>query len=126
MDCSKTEVFFSELRRMCKEICGKEDFSYQDYCGIYKQKSVCARCSDWLWSNPLEAIKIVQEWSDAHPIKTRLSVLKEAFPNAPIYNGEPCMCVKMIYGSDIPCAVPKEIYKMKGDTCLKCWNTPIE
>ena len=116
MDCGKTEVFFSELRRMCKEICGKEDFSCQDYCGIYKQKSVCARCSDWLWSNPLEAIKIVQEWSDAHPIKTRKSVFLEAFPNALTgKDGTPKVCVEYIFGGSC-----------HSSNCNKCWNTPIE
>ena len=120
MDCNVTRVFLKEWQRMCNAVGSCEN------CKLWKDRMPCVNNMGMFKNEPEKAIALVQEWSDSHPVKTRLSLLKEAFPNAPIYNGEPCMCVKMIYGSDIPCAVPKEIYKMKGDTCLKCWNTPIE
>jgi hypothetical protein len=39
---------------------------------------------------PEEAVKIIQKWSDEHPIKTRLYDLLEKYPNIPLgEDGEP-------------------------------------
>ena len=43
------------------------------------------------------AVKFVERWDAAHPIKTRQSVFLEQFPNAPIYTNthnvalDPCL-----------------------------------
>lgn len=47
--------------------------------------------------DPVIAVKAVEEWSAAHPRKTRQSVFLEQFPNAPIYTNthnvalDPCL-----------------------------------
>lgn len=120
MDCSKTEVFLSELKRMCKGVGG----CYK--CKIYhllESPRLCIDGGGAFAKKPTECIAIVQEWSDKHPVKTRLSVLKEHYPNARMApNGAPHACVKNLYNIECP-------YKGKDindEVCLQCWNTPIE
>ena len=112
MDCSKTEVFLAEWERMC-------DSTFLNnctLCQLYGRKG--DGCSIYVRHYPEEAIKIVQEWSDSHPVKTRLSVFKEKYPNAvPSKNsGLPAICVGNLYGYG--CS--------SGLNCEDCWNTPIE
>lgn len=118
MDCSKTEVFLAEWERMC-------DSTFLNnctLCQLYGRKG--DGCSIYVRQYPEEAIKIVQEWSDLHPVKTRLSVLKEHFPNYRRDDngepGEPEICAEDLFGINCPYPVPG-----KG-VCMKCWNTPIE
>ena len=64
MDCSKTEVFFNELIRMCaftkdeKQVCplkkGEQSCGYDCYVRIFQNRE--------------KAIKTVQEWSDQHQV----------------------------------------------------------
>ena len=66
-----------------------------------------------------KAIEIVQEWSDQHPVRTRLSVLKEQYPNLVMNEHDnPRVCAGILYGffSGSVCL----------DDCTKCWNTPME
>lgn len=113
MDCSKTEVFLAEWERMC-------DSTFLNnctLCQLYGRKG--DGCSIYVRHYPEEAIKIVQEWSNSHQPKTRLSVLKERFPNVKIdeSDGMPLeMCAGNLYG-----------FKCYEDiNCVDCWNTPIE
>lgn len=111
MDCSETTNFLNEWQRMCKTVsCGK--------CGLNGDGKACKFFAQ---SNPERAIEIVQEWSDAHPEKTRLSVLKEAFPNAKMTkDGLPFSCVSFLYGIKCP------YFPSSLSNCKKCWDTPIE
>lgn len=67
---------------------------------------------------PEEMIKTVQEWSDQHPVKTRLSVFLETFPNAVMKSEDalPISCARLIFGFD----------KCEKKSCADCWNTPVE
>ena len=117
MDCSKTEVFLKEWERMCKMV----------GCSMCEISKKGRGCKIFLMYEPAEAIKIVQEWSDSHPIKTRLSVLKEHYPNARIaLNGAPYACVKNLYDWVIECPSIKKRGYISDEDCLQCWNTPIE
>ena len=116
MDCRKTEVFLHEWKRMCETSgCGNCDMNLlPGPCGVVARE------------RPVKAIKIVQEWSDRHPVRTRINVLLEKFPDAMLFpNGEPTMCAKSIFGSDIECTLPKKITEPSG-ACFKCWQTPVE
>lgn len=41
-------------------------------------------CSFWAKRKPEDIIKAIQAWSDSNPVKTRLSMFLEMFPNAEI------------------------------------------
>lgn len=114
MDCSKTEVFFNELIRMCTFTDEKT------VCPLKKEEQSCGYdCYVRIFQNREKAIKIVQEWSDSHPVKTRLSVLKEAFPNVVLnHNDVPTSCAGALFGK-IDCGAV-------NNNCVACWNTPIE
>ena len=116
MDCSKTEIFLNEWYRMC------DSFNNCSDCPFENATDKDEICETWVFNrkNFKEAIKLIQEWSDSHPVKTRLSVLKENFPN---YrrdgNGEPeepYVCAKDLFGDDCQC----------NDMCMECWSKPIE
>lgn len=119
MDCSKTETFLHEWKRMCISFDNDvKSCPVAMGCGIVQ----CGVCRQLAMNEPELTIKIVQEWSDANQPKTRLSVLLEAFPNAQMKdNGTPFACVTVLYGAS-SC-----FYDADGNIdCVKCWNTPIE
>ena len=116
MDCTKTVDFIKEKYRMCNSSRCKD-------CniGILKNgKNV--NCETFVMEYIEESIKIVQEWSNSHPVKTRLSVLKERYPNVVLNkdDGLPYdVCAGVLYGF--------ETCEGEGNwDCTKCWNTPIE
>ena len=113
MDFSKTEVFLKEWGRMCKAV----------GCSMCEISKKGRGCKAFLMYDPAEAIKIVQEWSDVNPPKTRLSVLKKHFPNYRRVEGqgeEPEICAEDLFGINCPYPIPDD------GVCMKCWNTPIE
>lgn len=111
MDCSKKEVFMKEWERLCQSV----NDVYCVGCVINKRRKGYS-CRKWVQYNHEEAVKIVQEWSDANPIKTRLSVLKEQYPNLKTYDGRVVFCAGELYG--FSCG--------KRTSCDDCWNEPIE
>lgn len=119
MNCSETKTFFAEWERMC----GTADI--KTICPLIKKDIAdgCAHCEDYVRRNIDKAIETVQEWSDTHPIKTRLSVFLEQYPNVVLNedNGLPAVCVGTLYG------INKCIYDVAGNRdCVMCWNTPIK
>ena len=114
MNCNKTEVFLSEWYRMCCSFDGKEGKCPVTLgCGVVQ----CANCRQLAMTGG-DIIDIVQEWSDQHPIRTRLSMLKELLPmyKTCIGSDVPAFCAKFIFGENIEC----------DKQCVKCWNTPVE
>lgn len=113
MDCSKTEVFFSEKRRMCgfyHGICQKCNLSSHN-------NGANITCDFFCDGHTAKAIKIVQEWSDSHQPKTRFTEFAAAFPNhETAEDGRPVTCAQLIYGPEVEC---------DGD-CKACWDKPIE
>lgn len=130
IDCSKTENYFAEKRRMTKR--------RKIYGNAYMCKIDCANCplnslnngtndmtscSDFEALYPEKAISIVQKWSDEHPQKTYLSEFLKNYPNAELNHGVPKVCLKNL-GAVSGCAKTK-----KGDlyiSCYSCCNQPIE
>lgn len=121
IDCSKTENYFAEKRRMTKK--------HRDICELdcadcplsNLNNGSTMLCLDFETLYPEKAIAIVQKWSDEHQPKTYLSELLEHFPNVPLHdNGIP---------EDI---CPFHLGFMSKDdcrkdyNCVKCWNQPIE
>lgn len=65
MDCSKTEVFLAELKRMCNSF-GRCSYG----CPLYDFDGG-STCDVWVLNhnNAEKAIEIVQEWSNSHQPK---------------------------------------------------------
>lgn len=121
IDCTKTENYLAEKRRMTKE--------QQD--GVCKLK--CSGCPLSSFNNgsrdmvpcfafeklyPEKAIAIVQKWSDEHPQKTYLSEFLKNYPNAPlVHDGTPEICLRKLGLTDI------KTCRVGG--CVE-WNQPIE
>lgn len=115
MDCGKTEIFLHEWKRMCKKngSCARCE-SYR----LVNPRYSCISDEGCFMQKPEEMIKTVQEWSDQHPVKTRLSVFLETFPNAVMKSEDalPISCARLIFGFD----------KCEKKSCADCWNTPVE
>lgn len=122
IDCSITENYFAERRRMtmtakygiCKLDCTKCPLSSKNN-GTSENLS----CANLEIHYPEKAVAIVQKWSDEHPQKTYLSELLEHFPNTP-HNDD-----------GIPNFCPYHLGLMSMDdcrndgNCAECWNQPI-
>lgn len=69
--------FLQERARMCNS------FSPDcEGCRVDEEKPVISECYRWMFENPERSVKIVEEWSAAHPRKTRQSVFLEQWPEA--------------------------------------------
>lgn len=126
IDCSKTENYFAEKRRVTKRtksgIC-KICCSECPLCSKNTGTSEILSCGVLEVYYPEKAISIVQKWSDEHPQKTYLSEFLKNYPNAELNHGVPKVCLKEL-GAVSGCAKTK-----KGDlyiSCYSCWNQPIE
>ena len=109
IDCRLTENFLREWDRMCGiQPCGDCPLVEVGGCG-----------TDRLVENLKKAIRIVQEWSDAHPIKTIMDDLLEKYPNAQINDkGIPPICAQYLgYG---PCV------EYGVGCCTRCWSRLLE
>lgn len=120
IDCSKTENYFAEKRRMTKRakngLC-KLGCSNCPLCSINNNKGQSCTAFEMLY--PEKVIEIVQKWSDAHPQKTFLTEFLKNYPNAPLDDdGAPKgVCPHTLGLTDIDDC---------DDNCVKCWNQPIE
>ena len=114
-DCNNTEVFFKELKRMCKK--------YNSTCVGCKIYDICfdTGCYSFIKNDTQEAIEIVQKWSDSNPAKTRQSMFLEMFPDAEIKSGLLDICPKLT-NTKIRCSPVK--------LCVECkkeyWLAEVE
>lgn len=123
IDCSKTENYFAEKRRMTKRakngLC-KLGCSNCPLCSINNNKGRSCTAFEMLY--PEKAIEIVQKWSDEHPQRTYLSELLKTFPNTQLNDsGTPKeMCPHELGLNEI------EDCGKTDNACVKCWSQPIE
>lgn len=118
IDCTKTENYFAERRRMTKQqkdgIC---KLNCTDCPLSNSNNGIGAPCSDFETLYTKKAITLVQKWSDQHPQKTYLSEFLKKYPNALLNdNGLP----KSVCLYNLGLADCKE-YR----NCVECWNQPI-
>lgn len=127
IDCSKTENYFAEKRRMTEKrklnggayIC-KLDCANCPLNSLNNGTNDKISCSDFEALYPEKAIAIVQKWSDEHPRKTYLSEFLKNYPNAPLEDdGAPEICLSSL-------GLTNYNGCKNGITCLECWNEPIE
>jgi hypothetical protein len=121
IDCSRTENYFAEKKRMIEkhryicEVKGCAD------CPLHWSKNgMDISCTKLEKSYPDKAIAIIQKWSDEHPPKTYLSEFLKHYPNVKLLgDGTPkCLCPHQLGLKDInDCR--------KHYTCAECWNQPM-
>lgn len=119
IDCSKTENFLRELSRAiknCNTNCSK--CVILPLCTGVLHPHICI---EYILHSPEDTISIVQNWSDAHPIKTRLDDLKEKFPHAK-NNVFAALVGPAMFGYCDNCN--KCLLEKKCR--LECWNEPLE
>lgn len=123
IDCSKTENYLAEKKRMtkitstgvCKITCAN--------CPLSEKNNGKGRlCVDYEMHYPEKAIAIVQKWSDEHPQKTYLSEFLEHYPNAQLrIDGIPKGVCPYALG-----LINRDDCQKKDHNCVECWNQPIE
>ena len=119
IDCSKTENYFIEKKRMlkatestvCRVGCAKCPLSAGN-----NNKGICCTDFEVLYSE--KAIAIVQKWSNAHPQKTYLSEFLKTYPNT------------LLNDAGLPkdvCLYNLGLTDCRNDrNCVDCWNQPIK
>lgn len=99
--------FLQERARMCNS------FSPDcEGCRVDEEKPVISECYRWMFENPERSVKIVEEWSAAHPRKTRQSVFLVQYPHTMLdKSGVVQLCPKHISAthrdSNGECATPE-------------------
>lgn len=101
-------------------MCGSYEDSCVD-CELYKvskeSDTNCIRLLDYHFE---EAVKAVQQWSQAHPQKTIMQDFFEKFPNALKDSfGNPMVCPQTLGYGDFCCDDTK-------NNCTVCWSRPLE
>lgn len=113
-DCSVTVIFLKEWRRMCDSFhdCSICVLGMRDEFGINRCKAN---------DNPGFTIEIVQKWSDAHPVKTRLDDLLEKYPKFEVFSetGRPMYKPRM-FGYCTDCST------CPNNKAEHCWNEPVD
>lgn len=123
IDCSKTEGYFIEKKRMSKVTNSGVCQVQCKECPLGSRNNEAGMCcTDFEMLYPTKAIETVQKWSDEYPQRTYLSELLRTFPNAELNcNGTPkrIHCPHHLGLKDIDNCD-------KG--CVECWNQlmPIE
>lgn len=124
IDCSKTENYLAEKKRMtkitstgvCKITCAN--------CPLSEKNNGKGRlCVDYEMHYPEKAIAIVQKWSDEHPQKTYLSEFLKNYPNTLLNDdGTPRRICPYELGliSKNNCRINRI-----NRNCVECWNQPI-
>lgn len=115
--------FIEERNRMCNS------FSPDcEGCRVDEAKPVMDECCRWMFENPERTVKIVEEWSAAHPRKTRQSVFLEQWPDARIYaNGVLSICPNTV--CIYRCRKSRECVEEVGacdDCCREFWLQEVE
>lgn len=133
VDCGKTVIFLSEWKRMCSTqpidpMCGCCPLKVE-----LAQKFNCKQCFAIIRQYPDEAQRIVQRWSDEHPLpkqKTFADDFFEKFPHARGYSfdydgtkvpSELMRC--MLYNIGYSCEFEGSKF-CDADRRADCWREP--
>ena len=109
IDCSLTENYLKELGRARKD--------------SWTSMKLINMCTLNDGSEPKEAIRMLQLWSNDHPQKTYLEDLLEKYPNTKVNGfGRP----DNICPDDLGYNGIEDPEKCQALTCQKCWNQIME
>ena len=114
--------FVKEYLRMCTKVDDCED------CPGYKTDFCTVPAKERSQESAEEIVELVEEWSAAHPLKTRQSVFLEQWPEAELdTNGAVAIC-PTILSSDYRSA--NKMCKHPGTACSDCrrefWMQEVE
>jgi hypothetical protein len=119
IDCNKIENYFAEKQRMTKKT--ENGFCCEDCtsCPLsINNNGSNVSCRIFELYYPKEASKIVQKWSDEHPLKTYLSEFLKHYPNT------------LLNDAGLPkdvCLYNLGLTGCRNDcNCIECWNQPIK
>lgn len=127
-DCSKTEVFFEEWNRLCRNA-PSQFFCTGCECQKLFKSYGYKNCAQMMRHHAKELIEFVQKWSDEHPLpkpKTYEDELKKILPASLLYRKnmdgkqEVNLCRQMLFDSEPPYCNGYIVDKV----CMKCWNEP--
>ena len=108
--------YLKTLCRMCHCECLKCEFG--------KARSGFETCPVWQRTHPKEAVEIAEKWAKEHPIKTRMSVFLEQWPDVRIHGADGLPFVSPCY------LVDKPDLKCTGTACPECrkefWLAEVE
>lgn len=121
IDCSKTENYFAEKRRMTKRAeKGLCKLSCSDCPLCNNNNGEGLSCATFEMYYPEKAISAIQRWSDEHPPKTFLTEFLKNYPNAQLrIDGTPKVVCPYYLG-----LISRDDCR-KDHNCVKCWNRPI-
>ena len=108
--------FVKEYLRMCTKVDECED------CPVYKTDFCTVPAKERSQESAEEIVELVEEWSAAHPRKTRQSVFLNLFPDADLSTGTVNVCPNSLYEGKCDCA--------RYQNCLSCkrefWSQEVE
>lgn len=112
--------FVKEYLRMCTKVDECED------CPVYKTDFCTVPAKERSQESAEEIVELVEEWSAAHPRKTRQSVFLEQYPDAKInYDGVIAICPTAFSS-----AYRDDNGKCAWVSCAKCrrefWTQEVE
>lgn len=108
--------FLKERKRMCRSFCGS--------CrGCPCEKVRCALNSLTSDDDYKRIVAAVEEWSAAHPRKTRQSVFLEQYPNAKIVEGALAICP---YNLGLIDKCKSEMLRLCFDCRREFWMQEVE
>ena len=113
--------FVKEYLRMCTKVDECED------CPVHKTDFCTVPAKERSQESAEEIVELVEQWSAAHPIKTRQSVFLEQWPNAARdRDGVMNVCPRLL-DVDISCADAKTGLCRTCDDCRKeFWMQEVE
>ena len=106
--------FLKEFDRMCGCYSG-------GFCaGCPRKEEPSCNSSTMSDEELAKLISDVEQWSKEHPQRTRLQDFREKYPNAPMEaDGTPAICC-------IDLGYRKEDCDPIKESCVDCWNMPVE
>ena len=113
--------FVKEYLRMCTKVDECED------CPVYKTDFCAVPAKERSQESAEEIVELVEEWSAAHPRKTRQSVFLEQYPNARIDSQAVIyVCPADAYGDNV-CPKNEENFHMPCCDCRReFWMQEVE
>lgn len=111
--------FIEERKRLCKM------YSGCTVCPVYRDNDTCL-FSDTNGGTPDEQVKILQVWSDAHPRKTRQSMLLEQWPKVEKDNNGLCTLCPKHFDTGVFCVSDGGTLKVCTDCRREFWLQEVE
>lgn len=116
-DCTKTLDFFAAWKRMCE---AHKSQGACRQCPVSPEQTEAPRlCFRYCIEQPADAVKIVQEWADAHHAPTWEDKLRELLPSVDMEQVVSALCPGEFFGGSGPSRLH---CTTKDADCRVCWQ----